>query len=106
MCPPLAYLGGDNVNTAERWRPLLQAGGRTATEFAAAWEVLKKEATEMSEYLEEELTGALALPVEGAGDGSTDGSTRKAVVSQLENLRHKVLNKSLKEWPVRTDRPV
>ena len=60
----------------------------------------------MSKYLGEELGGALALPVEGAGDGSTDGSTRKVVVTQLENLRHKVLTKSLKEWHVRTDRPV
>ena len=44
--------------------------------------------------------------LERAGDGSTDGSTRKAVVTQLENLRHRVLSKHLKEWKSRTDRPV
>ena len=60
----------------------------------------------LSGYLGEELSGALALPVEGAGDGSTDGSTRKAVVTQLENLRYRVLSKHLKEWKSRTDRPV
>ena len=32
VCSPLGHLGGANVSSAERWRPLLQAGGRTASE--------------------------------------------------------------------------
>ena len=106
ICPPLGQLGGGSQGVAERWKPLLEGGGRTAREFKAAWEVLTAEAREMCSFLNEDLTGALALPVEGAGDGSTDGGTRKAVVTQLENLRHRMLSKHLKEWQVRTDRPV
>ena len=84
ICPPLDQLGGCGLGIAERWTPLLERGGRTASELRTAWEVLAGEARDMSDFLGEELTGAPALPVEGAGDGSTDGSTRKAVVSQLE----------------------
>ena len=106
ICPPLEQLGGGMGRPAERWRPLLEGGGRTAREFAGAWEVLSGEARELCDYLGEELSGALAIPVEGAGDGSTKGDTRKAVVTQLESLRHRVLSKHLKEWQQRTDRPV
>ena len=106
ICPPLEQLGGGGMSSAERWRPLLERGGRTATELAGAWNALTREAREMSEYLGEELSGALANPVEGAGDGSTDGGTRKTVVTQLENLRHRVLTKHLKDWHSRSDRPV
>ena len=106
ICPPLGQLGGAMTTTAERWRPLLERGGRTATELRGAWELLAGEARQLSDYLGEDLSGALALPVEGAGDGSTDGSTRKAVVTQLENLRHRALSKHLKEWESRTVRPV
>ena len=106
ICPPLGQLGGGLLGAAERWKPLLERGGRTASELKAAWEVLTGEARELCDYLGEDLGGALALPVEGAGDGSTDGSTRKAVVTQLENLRHRGLTKHLKEWQARSDRPV
>ena len=106
ICPPLGQLGGGMTTTSERWRPLLERGGRTATELQGALGLLAGEARQLSVYLGEELSGALALPVEGAGYGSTDGSTRKAVVTQLENLRYRVLSKHLKEWKPRTDRPV
>ena len=55
----------------------LERGGRTANELIGAWEVLTSEARVLSGYLGEELTGALALPEEGAGDGSTEGEPEK-----------------------------
>ena len=106
ICPPLAEVGGEGQGAGSRWSKLIENGGRTAREMQRAWLILTREAKDMSEYLGEELSGALAIPVEGAGDGSTDGSTRQAVVSQLENLRLKVLTKSLQYQPDRTARPV
>ena len=86
MCPSL---GLEEVGLQERWRPLIEGGGKTATELKKAWDKLTTEAHEISEYLGEELSGPLSVSVEGAGEGSTDGSTRKALVVQLESLRHK-----------------
>ena len=61
---------------------------------------MKEEARPLSEYFGEDLSGPLAISVEGAGDGSTDGSTRKEVV------RHRLLDKVVKEQPDKTVRPV
>ena len=57
ICPPLSELGGGQMGVAERWRPLIERGGRTANELVGAWGVLTAEAREMSDYLGEELTG-------------------------------------------------
>ena len=42
-------------------------------ELFQAWTLLQREATQRAEYLGQELGGALAVPVEGAGEGSVDG---------------------------------
>ena len=52
----------------------------------------------MSDYLEEELTGALEVGVEGAGLGSITGATRMAATSQLEGLTLATLTKHLEGY--------
>ena len=39
ICPPLEQLGGGALGSAERRMPLLERGGRTATELAGPWGV-------------------------------------------------------------------
>ena len=60
----------------------------------------------MSEYLEEELGGALHHPVEAMGEGSTDGSTQMLVTGQLETLTLATLRKHLGEVVDQKARPV
>ena len=60
----------------------------------------------MSEYLEEELGGALQHPVEAMGEGSTDGSTRMLVTEQLETLTLATLRKHLGELRDHKARPL
>ena len=60
----------------------------------------------MSEYLEEELGGALHHPVEAMGEGSTDGSTRMLVTEQLETLTLATLKKHLGDMRDQKARPV
>ena len=52
------------------------------------------------------LEGPLSLPVVGAGDGSMDGSTRKKITVQLEDIKLAVLSKAIEDHPVRHARPV
>ena len=60
----------------------------------------------MSDYLGEELEGVLAMAVEGVGEDSTDGSTRRKVVEQREKMRGSVLGKALELHPDQLARPV
>ena len=53
--------------------------------------MLQEEAIQCAHYLDQELGGALAVPLEGVGEGSVDGSTRRAVVQQREELFWKLL---------------
>ena len=77
------------------------AGSRTAREFQESWSGLK-----LAAYLDKELTSPMSGDVVGAGDSSTDGSTRRKSVQQRETLRHQVLEKALKEHPDKSARPV
>ena len=54
----------------------------------------------MTDYLGEELEGVLAMTVEGVGEGSTDGSTRRKVVEQREQLRGSELHPDQLARPV------
>ena len=90
----------------KRWQQLLQSGCRTAQEFSASWVVLQEEARECSVFLGQELDGHLAVPVEGVGEGSVDGSTRRKVVQQREELRGAVLEHALSRLGDSTLRPV
>ena len=60
----------------------------------------------MASYLEVEVEGPLSQPVEAAGEGSNSGATRMAVVELLERLTLATLEKHIKEWRVKTARPV
>ena len=54
----------------------------------------------------QDIEGPLDRAVEGVGEGSKDGSTRKKVVEQREKLRGLVLGKALKQHPDQQARPV
>ena len=98
VCPPLAELAGAEEDDLHRWRPLLESGLRTGEELRQAWATLQLRAQQMSDYLEEELTGALEVGVEGAGLGSITGATRMAATSQLEGLTLATLTKHLEGY--------
>ena len=48
------------------------SGCRTGEEFTWAWEIIRQEANEASQYLDKELEGPLLPEVEGAGDGHVE----------------------------------
>ena len=108
QCQLLQGVLGDIRESGEgqRWAQLLQSGSRTGTEFRLCWEKLQLEGRECSAFLGERLDSHLAVPVEGLGEGRTDGSTRQLVTSQLEKLRAKVLSRALTLHPDQTARPV
>ena len=60
----------------------------------------------MATFLGQDLEGPLAMTVEGAGDGSVNGSTRKKVTEQREKLRGSVIGEALKKHPDQKARPV
>ena len=60
-------------------QPILQSGCRICRELFQAWTLLQREATQRAEYLGQLLGGALAVPVEGASEGSVDGSASQEV---------------------------
>ena len=97
ICPGLKDILGDFTgNIQTMWEPLIKSGCRTGREFLQSWEVLRKEATQGTEYLGIELQHPLLADAEGAGEGSTDGSTRKKVVQQREEIRGAILAEALK----------
>ena len=94
--------------TGADWYQGLDSGLRTGVELRQAWEALQTRAGRMVDYLqeEEELEGGVQVPVEGVGEGSTDGSTRMIITAQMESLKLKVLVKSLEQQEDRKARPV
>ena len=106
ICQQLTPTLGDMLSPASRWANMISSGSRTGVEFAAAWQALRQEASEASLFLDKELEGLLAAEVQGAGDGSEDGSTRRKVTIWLEDTRAAVLTKALEQHPDQTARPV
>ena len=107
VCQQLTGVLGDGQGQVDkRWQPLLQSGCRTGRELTQAWGVLQEEARQCAHYLDQELGGALAVPLEGVGEGSVDGSTRRAVVQQREELRGTVLEVALSRLTDLNLRPV
>ena len=74
--------------------------------MAASWETLQGEARQCSTFLDQDLEGQLAVEVEGIGGDSVDGSTRRAVVQQREELRGGVLKEALAKMDNSTLKPV
>ena len=105
-CQQLRPVLGDMQDTATRWAGMMSSGIRTGSEFAAAWQTLREEASESCQYLDQELQGPLAAEVQGAGSGSVDGSTRRMVTIWIEDTRAAVLAKALEHHPDQTARPV
>ena len=89
-----------------RWEVLISSGCRLGQEFLRAWGVLRLEASQCAVWLDDELDGALAQPVGGAGMGCVTGATRKLVVEQLERLWGKVLKTAIDNHADRRVRPV
>ena len=71
-----------------------------------SWNMVQNQAAQMAEYVDEELSGLLSDPLEGIGQGSSNGSSRKKIVEQLEQLKVKVLDKYFDEFPERQARSV
>ena len=112
LCPELSRVFGGlecfgpNAPVESRWRVLLQSGCRTGRELSGAWTRLQTEAIECCNLLGDVLEGALAMGVEGIGDGSVSGATRRLIVEQRETLRARVLDKSLSVHHDQAARPV
>ena len=62
-------------------------------EFQTVWQSLKQEASQSSNYLGKELDGFLVPDVQGAGDGSEDGSTRRNITIWMEDTMARVLTR-------------
>ena len=93
ICPQLSHLVGESV--ADRWSPLIQSNCRTGRELVRLWERQQSMVRECSNFLEEEFEGPFTTPVEGVGNGSVDGSTRKRLGEAREQLFAKVLKRGL-----------
>ena len=94
ICPALSHLVREQEETSGgRWELLLSSGARTGREMREAWQQLQNEARQCYEYLGEEFVGPMAVDVEDAGEGSTDGSTRSLVTKERERLWGKVFKK-------------
>ena len=111
VCPVLSnVVGGEEcfnraAPTDTRWRIMFKSGCRVGQEYKHAWDLMRQEAVQGAAFLDEDLDGQLAVAAEGAGNGSSTGATRKAVVEQREMTRGKVLAKCLKEYHDRLARP-
>ena len=106
VCKQLGPTIGEMRDTGTRWRDLMASGCRTGLEMEYAWSVLREEARQSSEFLEQDLSGPLLAGVEGAGDGCVDGSTRRLITTWLEDCRASVLKKALEHHPDQSARPV
>ena len=102
VCLQLMHL----IGSMEEWHTLITSCCRTGVEFSNAWNDLQNEAMTMCNFLDTGLEAALSVPVEGGGEGTEDGSTRKSIVEQRETLRGSVLNKALEMYSDQTVRPV
>ena len=94
------------ANPNSTWTSLISSGCRTATEFSESWNLLQQEARECSNYLGNDLEGAVAADLLAAGNGRMDGSTRSVLTEEREKLRRKVLTRALELHPDQTARPV
>ena len=105
ICPLLEDIIEAEASGEEaRWRSLISSGCKVGEEYARAWDLLQTESRECSEYLGWDFIGHLA--VENAGEGSSDGGTRRKVVEQKEGLCAAVLSKALELHPDQLARPV
>ena len=75
-------------------------------EFNRAWNILREEAIQSSQYLDRDMGGPLDVEAKGAGEGREDGSTRRIMTTWLEDTRAAVLQQALESHPEQSSRPV
>ena len=63
VCQLLQPVLGNMDSPASRWRDLTTSGCRTGEELVWAWETLRREAAESSQYLGKDLDGPLVVRV-------------------------------------------
>ena len=107
VCPELAELwGGEECWSAaasqeDRWRTVLESGCSQGGELRRLWGRVQQEAQGAATWLGIQVPEVLATSVEGIGlpcaceESSVPGAIRGRVVAALENLRTKVLSKTL-----------
>ena len=88
---------GEGHTKEDRWRQVLESGCREGEEMRQVWRKIHGEGQQAADWLGEELPQALATLLPGLGDGSVCGATRGHLVEALENIRAKVLAKTLQE---------
>ena len=105
VCSPLEYLFDKEEPNESRWSKLVQSGSRLGVEFATAWNRVKRQAEQLSVFLQEEVPDILAPGPEGFGLGA-DWGARQLVVKEREKMLVKVMEKALKQYPDQEARPV
>ena len=106
VCQQLTSIVGEMRSSGNRWRTLLASGCRTGEEFNDSWNTLREEAHQSCQYLGKDMGGPLLASAEGAGEGRTDGTTRRLATTWLEDTRASVLKKSLENFHDQSARPV
>ena len=106
VCQQLTHLVAEPGDEENRWQALLQSGCRTGTELAWCWESLTTEAREMGTFLNQEVEKIFLVPVQGVGEGRTDGKTRSVIIETREKTRGQALTRALELHPDRQVRPV
>ena len=93
VCPALttAWGGldcwGPDAVKESRWRKVLTSGTREALELKRSWDTLSMEAREAAAWLNKEIEDVFKTPLEGIGDGSVTGDTRRKIVDARERCR-------------------
>ena len=106
ICQQLTNTIWDMRDSGTRWRELMSSGSRTGGELLSAWDTLRNEAIQSSQYLDRDMGGPLKAITEGAGDGRVDGSRRRMATTWLEDTRAAVVSKALKTYPDQSARCV
>ena len=82
------------------------SGCSTGEELQRAWDTLRQEANQSSDYLGKEIEGPLQSLVEGAGGGHVDGRTRRELTAWIEDTRAAVLEEALARHSDQRAQPV
>ena len=70
------------------------------------WERLRVQAREAADWLGTEMEGVFDAEVEGVGDGSISGETRRRIVEAVEKTRSLLLSRCLEQHRPQKDRHV
>ena len=97
---------GEGAPILQRWRVLLHSSCREGEELRRTWTKLVRQASEAVNWLERDIEGVFSVDLEGVGEGSVTGETRKKVVEATEKTRSLLLSKSLQLHRPQKARPV